>query len=177
MKLQNNYFFLTCLIFFFTLLLSACGFHLRGSLNVPPGLSPLYVDSQDPISLFTKELKQELMINKVALTENSKDAAAILKILRTDDGQQLISSSTTSQVNTYAVSFTVTFEVLGKDGQVLLPASSVSSSQNVTISSNQILAGTSEQQQITPQLHRSAISLMFNRLSSRKLRNSLHNTP
>lgn len=151
------------------LALSACGFHLRGHYSLPTGLSPIYIESRQPFDSFNKLLRNQLVANKIIVADTVENAAIVLTVLSTKEGQQLLSSSTTSQVNNYALNYTVHFELHFRDGRVILPDTAVSSTQNLTINSNQILASSTQQSEIYQQLRRDAVEQLMLRLNAHKV--------
>jgi LPS-assembly lipoprotein len=55
------------LIILMTLLLSACGFHLRGDYDIPIELNSLSLTSYDQYSSFTRIVKKQLRTNEVEI--------------------------------------------------------------------------------------------------------------
>lgn len=159
------------------LALMACGFHLRGQYQLPAPMSRLYLQTTDPYAPFVQRLRQALLRMDVTLTPNAKDANVVLAIDAMNHGQSLVSSSTTSQVNTYALSFTVRYTLQSPTGKILLGPQSISASQNATISSDQAISSASQQQQLDVQLYEEVIAQLFNQLSSKKALQALHTSP
>ena len=156
-----------------TLCLSACGFHLRGQYQLPSPLFRLFIQTSDPYDPFIQRLEQVLTKMNVVLVPTAKDAKVVLVVLSLTSGQNLVSSSTTSQVNTYALSYTLGFSLASPTGKVLIGPESVSASQNYTISSSQAISGSSQEQQLNGQLYQDVIYQLFNQLSSKKVKDAL----
>ena len=61
-----------------SVLLSACGFHLREGINLPPNIEPLYISgASDQLGL---ELRNALTASGIELSEESAAARHILRI-------------------------------------------------------------------------------------------------
>ena len=156
-----------------SLSLSACGFHLRGQYQLPASLFRLHLQTSSPYDPFIQRLEQVLTTMKVVLLPTAAEANGVLVIHSMKSGQSLLSSSTTSQVNTYALTYTIVFSLQSPSGKVLLPSQSVSASQSYTVSSNDAIAGSSQEQQLQVQLYQDVIYQLFNQLSSKKVKAAL----
>lgn len=155
------------------LLLTACGFHLRGQFPLPAPLYKLYVQTTEPYDPFIQYLQGTLEKMQVTLTPSPQQATAVLVIDDMHHSESLVSSSTTSQVNTYALIYTIRFSLQDPQGKVLLEPQTISASQNYTLSSNQAITGAFEQQQYQQQLYQSVLTQLFNRLNSQKVHQAL----
>lgn len=163
-------------LFFLTvtmLALSACGFHLRGQYQLPEPLFRLFIQTTDPYNPFVLRLEQVLTKMHVVIVPSASEAKVVLVILALNNSQNLVSSSTTSQVNTYALSYTLRFSLTSPSGTLLIGPDSVSASQNYTISSSQAISGSSQEQQLNDQLYQDVIYQLFNQLSSKKVKAAL----
>ena len=56
--------------------ITACGFHLRGSYDLPAHLSPLYLDKESMSLLLYKELRSTIRASGAELTEDPTVAAS-----------------------------------------------------------------------------------------------------
>ena len=59
------------------LLLSSCGFHLRGSVEIPERYRQLSLKA-NPKSNFTKALVEQLQLNSIEITEDAQFQLAVL---------------------------------------------------------------------------------------------------
>lgn len=164
---------LSTVVIFFAVCLTACGFHLRGAYQLPAPMFRLYLQTTEIYDPFVLQLQRTLVKMKVVLTTTADQANVVLVISNLKSSQALVSSSTTSQVNTYALTYSINYTLLSPAGKVLIGPQGISSTQNYTISSDQATTGSSQEQQLLSQLYQDVIAQLFNRLSSKKVKAAL----
>lgn len=164
---------LSTVAIFFAVCLTACGFHLRGAYQLPAPMFRLYLQTTDIYDPFVLQLQRTLVKMKVVLTATADQANVVLVISHLKSSQTLVSSSTTSQVNTYALTYSIDYTLLSPAGKVLIGPQGISSTQNYTISSDQATTGSSQEQQLLSQLYQDVIAQLFNRLNSKKVKAAL----
>jgi LPS-assembly lipoprotein len=147
-------------------LLSACGFHFRGQVPLAPPLKKMYLQSEDPYSQLTRNVKQSLKISGVELVDTADKADTILDIIRETNSEQLLSIGGTQQTRQYNITLTVTFQITDAHGKVLVPIESLSETRSLTILSNQILGGSNEENNLFVQMRRAIVYDIMSRLSS-----------
>ncbi|MGK0443646.1 MAG: LPS-assembly lipoprotein [Bermanella sp.] len=103
--------------------LSACGFHLRGQVDLPVGLRILHLDAQNSDVLTQNVLRQSLLSNGVTL---SADAPYTLKILSETGDRRVLTVTSNAKASEYELSQNLTFELLDTQGD------SVSEAQTIT---------------------------------------------
>ena len=77
-----------------TCALTACGYHLRGSYDLPEHLSPLYLDKDSMSLLLYKELRSTIRASGAELSDDAATAASELKISREERTRDVISVDT-----------------------------------------------------------------------------------
>jgi len=156
------------LFIFLVMLLSlvGCGFHLRGPVTLAPSMDYLYLKSADPYGLLARSLKQYLKLSGVHLTQTAQSANMTLDLGREQITQQALSISGTQQTRQYNLILSVTFQILDPQGQVLLASQTVSESRTLPIQSNQILAGSTEANNLYNQMRAALVYDMIIRLSA-----------
>ncbi|RRW72790.1 LPS assembly lipoprotein LptE [Pantoea dispersa] len=97
------------------LVTAGCGFHPRGTTQVPPEMKTLIVQSGDPYGPLARTVRQQLRINDVKIVEDSKAASAQYSTLRLGaesqgrDTASVFISGTTAE---YSLVMTVSAQVL-----------------------------------------------------------------
>lgn len=165
--------FFSSIFIILTMCLTACGFHLRGAYQLPAPMFRLYLETTEIYDPFILQLHRTLDKMKVVVTETAQQANVVLAVNHMRSSRALVNTSTTSQVNTYALTYSIDYSLLSPDGKVLVPSQTISSTQNYTISSDQATTGSSQEQQLLSQLYQDVIAQLFNRLSSKKVKAAL----
>ena len=100
---------LSCLILL--LLLSACGFQMQGAFTVPAGMQRTYIATDDPYTLFYRELRRSLQQNGMQFTETPADATAVLSIHLDRTDQRVLSVSARNVPTEYEVYYSIQYSV------------------------------------------------------------------
>jgi LPS-assembly lipoprotein len=156
-----------CRSLFVTLLavlLTGCGFQLRGYEPLPDQLKVLYLQTDSPYSAFTKQLKVFLTSAKVTIVDRPQAAPVTLQILSDNTAQTLTSTGASGQTNTYTLTYTVVYQLLARNGEVIQSPQTVSTMRNYSVTSNQVLGDTNVQNTLLGQMRRDVIYLMLNRM-------------
>ena len=99
------------------LLAGGCGFKLRGAVDIPPELSPLYIESG---GLVGEAIDARLLGSGVQRTDSPSQAGMILRILSEGRDSRVVAVDQDGKALAYQLTYRVTFDALGKDGQVLV---------------------------------------------------------
>lgn len=153
----------------FSIILSACGFHLRGDWNLAAPLRKMYLETKDPYGQLARELKLQLKASNISFVEHKNDAKTILLIEHDDIHQTLLGLNATQQTRQYKLTLTIRFIVQDQHGITILPIQTVEDSRVITIQSNQILGSSNEVNLFAQQMRRASASTILERLQSKDI--------
>ena len=127
--------------------LAACGFQLRGQVDLPPQLARTYISTDDRQSLFFRKLQSSLRSNGSEVVDSPVDATAVLYIQDDDTGQRVLSVSARNVPREYEVFYRVQFSVEAGT-QTLIPAQEQTLVRDYTYDETQVLAKAREEEQL-----------------------------
>lgn len=151
------------------LLLSGCGFQLRGSTPLSPPLQQVYIKTADPYGQLARNLRDYLQASGANITDTPQQATTVLEILSDDETQQLLSVSGTQQTRQYNLILSVKFAVANAKGTIVVPEQVLTETRAFTTTSDQILGGTNEQSTLYQQMRQAIVYDIMNRLNSREI--------
>jgi LPS-assembly lipoprotein len=126
--------------------LAACGFHLRGAYDLPAHLSPLYIEQGTMSLQLFRELRSTLNLSGAELTEDSEDAAAVLKADFEQQTRDVISVDTLGRAREYRLIYRLTFTLqAGEDA--LIEGSRIELTRNLLFNPETVL-GVAEETEI-----------------------------
>lgn len=153
--------------------LTGCGFHLRDASLIPAPMKILYLETKDPYAEFTLTLQKELQAFGVHLVDQKMQAPYTLHLVQQSFSQQLTSISETTLIRTYTLTATVSFEIVNRQGKVVLPPQTISASSTYVTNDNQLLATNQATQEEQQQLNRDLIFRLLAHLHSHQASKAL----
>lgn len=152
------------LIITLAIIISACGFHLRGREPLPESLQTIYIQTNQPYSSFTRELRQTLRAMGITIAQDIKTAPLILQVLSSNLDQQITSIGAGGQTTTYALTYTVSYQLLDRNGVTVLPIQTATTQRDHSATTNQLLGDMNTQNTLTNDMQREVIYQILNRL-------------
>ena len=148
------------------ILISGCGFHLRGSAELPPELSRTQITGVSPYSGFAINLRQQLRANGVETVEDQQQATAILRITRKKTGRRVLSVDDDGKVREFELFTTLSFEVKGQDKKALLENQTITLTRDFVFDQTDVLGKAAEADLLREDMEKDIIRLMLYRLQS-----------
>jgi LPS-assembly lipoprotein len=131
-----------------TLLLSSCGFHLRGSTSLPTALGVTMVQDAATPTAVARELRQVLTANGARVTDSAAEAQATVRIVGEQSDRRLAGTGQTSKEKQYELQYTVTFAAGATDKSWNVDEQSLAVTRQMMFDETQVLAKTAEQEQL-----------------------------
>jgi LPS-assembly lipoprotein len=147
------------------LALAACGFHLRGTPQLPPQMARTYIDTADRYSLFYRFLREELLAAGVEVVDSAAAANAVFSILSDETDQRVLSVSARNVPREYEVYYSVYFTVQSNDGLLLEPQLQTGT-RDYTYDETQVLGKSREEELLREAIARDLVRIVLIQLSS-----------
>ena len=151
------------LVLLVTLAAAACGFHLRGTADLP--FSSVYVPGANAgIAL---DLARNLRAGtNVKLVDNAKQAEAILELTGETRAKEILSLTGAGRVREFRLRYRVGFRVHDGKGNDYVPQSVLELTRDVTYSDADILAKESEEALLYRNMQGDMVQQIMRRMSS-----------
>ncbi|MCF6353861.1 MAG: LPS assembly lipoprotein LptE [Candidatus Polarisedimenticolaceae bacterium] len=119
--------FIAVLVVSLLTLLQGCGFQLRGAAELPPSISPLYLQGMGEHDPLRRDLRQVFEGANIQLTSDQSKASSTLHITKQEQDRRVLSVDSRGKVVEYEIHQALEFELLDADGVSLMERQSVGS--------------------------------------------------
>lgn len=148
----------------------SCGFHLRGSIELPSSIAPLYVERYGVDSNLSREIRGMLSQSTTNNLASSKaEATAELVLISVKNKRRVIAVDNRGRVRQYELDYRVSYTVTGKD----LPAEDgkdntreVRLTRDLLFDPDSVLAISHEQEMLYKDMRKDAARLILQQLKS-----------
>ncbi len=146
-------------------LLSACGFHLRGAADLPFKTIYLGFSPNSPVGV---ELKRNIEASGAQVVDDVKDAEANLKVLADSRDRQVLTLNTNGRVREYALFQNFTFSVTDGKGAIIIPPTAITLRRVITYDENQELAKQAEEALLYRSMQSDLVQQILRRMAASK---------
>lgn len=148
-------------------LLQGCGWHLRGDLDLPPSISPLFIQGLARYDKLRMELGSSLTSSGVEVAEQPNKAGAILRILNRSTNKRVLSViGTTGKVAEYELQEALEFDMLDADGQELFPKQRVEVIRTYINREEEVLGKRREEETMRKEMRRDLVSRVLTHMQA-----------
>lgn len=148
-------------ILFTLLLVSACGYHLRGAIDLPDDLKNIYI--QGASSQLTESLKKSLRLSDGKLVETPEEAGLVVQVIKEDMRRRVLSLSSTGRANEYELYYLLGFILLDAEGNQWSEKQMIELSRDYFNDQEDVLGKANEEQLIRKELYRKAVRSIITR--------------
>lgn len=153
-------------ILLMSLLLTACGFHLRGQAGMPFGT--LYLVAANPKTPFIADLRRNLEANKVKLVNTAEQADVVLDIVSELPEKQILTLGATGRVTEFQLRYRVSLRAYDLKQQDWIPAEEMVLRRNYVYDDTKILAKDAEEALLYQGMRSDMVQQIIRRLSRAK---------
>ncbi len=147
------------------LTLTACGFHLRGSVAIPPYLKTVQVQDASPATRIAPDLERALRNEGVIVTDDAAQANAVLRLQSESFTRRVQAVDASGKAQEYGLQYSVVFSVLGPDGTAWLSNASVSTRRDLRFDEGAVLGAGDEQAQLQAEMRAEAVRGILRQLA------------
>lgn len=149
------------------LLLSGCGFHLRGEAKLP--FDTLYVQAA-PTSLFATKLRRAVSAgSQTKVTDDPKAAEVTLQILSELPQKQILSFSTAGRVSEFRLIYRVSYRLTDSKGIEYIPATEILLQRDFAFNDTEVLSKESEEALLYRDMETDAAQQLLRRLQAARI--------
>ena len=145
--------------------LGGCGWRLQGTAKLSQTMNLTYVDSDDRYTNFNRALRERLHASGAKVTERAVDATAVVRIIKDESGQRVLSVSARNTPEEYEVFYTVEYSVTS-GGTELIPPQRLEVTRDYSYDTTAVLAKQREQSILREALAQDLAGLVLRRLAS-----------
>ncbi|MBE9560151.1 MAG: hypothetical protein IMF15_05145 [Proteobacteria bacterium] len=155
--------------------LHACGFQLRGSINLSAEISPMYIEQNNMFDL-AREIRSLLATNKIEVVEDAKLSKAQLTLVNEEKTRRVLSVDGSGRAREYLLQYKVNFmvktaiedpEIKVKGGPDSISPDSISVARSLLFDPDAVLAITNEAEILYKDMQRDAARLILLKLQAR----------
>lgn len=151
-----------------TLLLSACGFQLRGSYALPFDSLYITLPETNPLQATLKRNIEASTQTRIA--ESAKEAQAVLTVLADQPVKNILSINSAGRVAEFQLVRTFVFRVADAQGREYLPTSTLAIRRDITFNDAEVLSKESEEKLLWRDIEQDLVQQILRRLAAAKLK-------
>ena len=141
------------------LLLTACGYRLRGSIAMPESLKNMYVFNASP--QLQNELKSVLKASKSQLAASPNDASIVIKILNEEIKTRVLSIGSTGKSNESELNYFLQFQFYDNQENALMEEQRIEIAREYFNDQTAVLAKSNEEQIIRKEIYKQAVRMLM----------------
>lgn len=145
-----------------SMLLTSCGFELRGVSN----LSFKTLNLQGATLSISRELKRNIEANKITLTETENGADLVVKLINESSSKRIQSLSGTGVVREFELYYRVSFSARESSTPEWGPIQTVQLRRDYSYNDDAILGKADEEARLNQDMHTDAVREIIRRLSA-----------
>jgi LPS-assembly lipoprotein len=145
--------------------LSACGWHIRGAVELPKQLSNLYISATDSKGALITDLRQLLKTNRVTLVDKAADANYSLNILEETKDRRTAGVGGDEVTSAYEITLKANYEIRLQNNNKTTKGTAISV-RNFNYNTAAINSATQEELLLDQEMRRDLAQQILRRLSS-----------
>ncbi len=149
------------------LLMTGCGFHVRGNYQLPDTLGAVFIDVPGYDYDLRHRLQRALASRGMRLVEDATAADAVLHVTSPTFATRVLSVGTDARVREHELRYSMTFDLRQRDGTFLVKPQSIELLRDLSYDETNVLGSQSEQSSGRVELQEQAVQEIVRRLAAR----------
>ena len=154
------------LIYSVVVLLSACGFHLRGSIELPVELTEVAIEGTRPNGELGIALRNGFARVGGQVVDSAASAQSVLVITQDSTSRRVLSVDSIGQANEYELAYTLGFRLDDPDGNNRVVQQSINLRRQYRYDPTTTLAKADEEARLIREMRQDAVRQMLRRLKA-----------
>jgi LPS-assembly lipoprotein len=150
------------------ILITSCGFHLRGVLDMPPWLNQVTIVLEKTHHDVGTHLKNQLEGYHVHLITNPLQAKYLLLVRNDSFQQQITNVAASTTTRQYQLIYRVEFSLIRANGEIIIPPTVISVTRNFIRNNDRVLSSNWVEGLLDNEMRRDAVMQIISRLSRGK---------
>ncbi len=143
------------------LLLSACGYHLRGAFQLPENMKKVYVEGGS--ESLREQFRQVIKASSAQLASSREGAAIVIKIFDEDFNRRVLSLSTRGKSNEFELVYRLDYELANAGDALLTERQPVEIRREYYNDQQFVIAKDNEEAMIRSEMYQQAVHTIVNR--------------
>lgn len=151
---------------FAAVVLSACGFHLRNQIKLPPDLGPVKVVSTAQYSPLPELVARGLRISGATIADDDAKGVATLQILSERWGDQAVAVDEQGRAQEYSLRYAAVFVLRRADGGELVKQQAVELARDYTEPPQDVTGTNTEREILADEMRKDMADAILRRVDS-----------
>lgn len=150
------------LILLIALLLTACGYHLRGEIDLPAELKSIYIEGASP--QLREQFKKSLLSSSVQIVDTRAAAGTIIVISNEETSRRALSLGAGGKANQFGLEYRLNYDITDKSGNPIAKSQPVEIIREYFNDQQLILGKDNEEIVIRNEMYQQAVRTMINQI-------------
>jgi LPS-assembly lipoprotein len=142
------------------LIISSCGFHMRGMTEI--SFKTISLEGKE--LSFIKDLKKVLNRNKVAIVSSTENPELRIELLSEESEKRILSLSGQGLVREFEIFYRVRYRVKTIDSEIWSQENIIETRKDFTYSDSNLIGKEEEERQLNEAMQNEAITNLFNQI-------------
>ena len=125
--------------------LTACGFHLRGNIELQPVFKTTFIEISGPKTDLIERIESVMISQGAVIVDDIEDASVLLKLGPEISGKRVLSVSIAAKVEEYELFTHFTYSAKALTGDFELPERTITVTRDYQYDANNVLGKSSEE--------------------------------